>query len=249
MGNSPSVAELPIEWQDVLPNITREDIIRSSRKKCRVVNQSVYLDDDLFDLDDDNHVPIALAILRAHPHLKDIRFNLVPGRMTEENYWAAIFGILHDGGIDIDNVVGAIDDDYETGDEIDESIEIAESDSLVPPIAQSPTGKPGKERSGKLGHTLIAELEQAHFANDDALESNADDTNTPPSYLEKIKAQQAHIARLQKSLREANHKTRKVGTGQLIVLHVQNRVAAEVPYISNSLHDPFEACSRIAQGT
>jgi len=42
------------------------------------------------------------------------------------------------------------------------------------------------------------------------LESNADATNTPPFYLEEIKAQQAHIHRLQKSLREANHRTRKL---------------------------------------
>ena len=40
--------------------------------------------------------------------------------MTEERYWAALFGILHDGGIDnIEELVGKIDDDYETGDEAD----------------------------------------------------------------------------------------------------------------------------------
>jgi len=212
MGNAPSIAELPPEWEDILPNITSEDIINSSRRKCRVVDQSVYLDDDLFDLDDDNHVPIALAILRAHPHLKDIRFKLVPGKMTEENYWAALFGILHDGGIDIEDVVGAIEDDYETGDEVDESTEIGENQVFLPPVAQSPTGQPGKEGNGKkLGRSPIAKLERDYFDDDnDALESTADATNTPPSYLEEIQAQQAHVARLQKALRVANHKTRKL---------------------------------------
>mmetsp|Transcript_28823 Transcript_28823/g.52711 ORF Transcript_28823/g.52711 Transcript_28823/m.52711 type:complete len:170 (+) Transcript_28823:56-565(+) len=159
MGNAPSIAELPPEWEDILPNITSEDVINSSRRKCRVVDQSVYLDDDLFDLDDDNHVPIALAILRDHPHLKDIRFKLVPGKMTEENYWAALFGILHDGGIDIEDVVGAIEDDYETGDEVDESTEIGENQVFLPPLAQSPTGQPGKKGNRKkFGHSPIAKL-------------------------------------------------------------------------------------------
>jgi hypothetical protein len=116
MGNAPSVAELPPEWEDILPNINREDIMRSSHKKCRVEeDKSVYLEDDLFDLDE--HVPTALAILRAAPHLKDIRFKLVPGILTEERFWAALFGVLQYGGIDIDHVAGKIDDDYETGDE------------------------------------------------------------------------------------------------------------------------------------
>lgn len=41
-------------------------------------------------------------------------------------------------------------------------------------------------------------------------ESHSDSTNTPSFYLEEIKAQQAHIHRLQKSLRELNHKMRKL---------------------------------------
>ena len=62
--------------------------------------------------------------------------------------------------------------------------------------------------SGLIPHSLV---EQAYFDDDnDALESKADTTNTPPFYLKEIKAQQAHVARLQKSLREANHKTRKL---------------------------------------
>ena len=51
-------------------------------------------------------------------------------------------------------------------------------------------------------------VERDYF--EDTVESKADESNTPPFYLEEIKAQQAHIARLQKSLREANHKTRKL---------------------------------------
>ena len=123
MGNAPSIAELPPEWSDILPNITTEDIIQSSRKNCKVVNENnnshtvTYLNNDIFDLDDDNHVPLALAILRSYPHLKDIRFKLVPGRLSEENFWAALFGVLHNGGINMDELVGNIDDDYSTGDE------------------------------------------------------------------------------------------------------------------------------------
>ena len=138
MGNSPSVSELPPEWEDILPNITREDIIRSSHKNCRVEeDKSVYLDDDLFDLDE--HVPTALAVLRAAPHLRDIRFRLVPVTLTEERYWAALFGVLQYGGIDVENVAGKIDDDYETGDEGERHGK-----------AQSPP-----ERLGKTKHDLI----------------------------------------------------------------------------------------------
>ena len=91
MGNAPSIAELPPEWDDILPNITQEDIILSSRNKCKVVvrppsqdddnnngndksSTCVYLNDDIFDLDDDDHVPTALAILRSYPHLKDVSY-------------------------------------------------------------------------------------------------------------------------------------------------------------------------------
>lgn len=214
MGNKASIAELPPEWEDILPNITREDIVRSGSKRCRVEEDKlVYLDDDLFDLDE--HVPMALAILRAHPHLKGIRFKLVPGHMTEEQWWAALFGILHDGGIDIEDVVGKIDDDYETGDEVDDTLELGdeeeEDDELTQPLAQSPNDQPVEGENGKkLGRTPIAHLERAYYDDGDgnASESGADETNPP--YLKEIKSQQAHIARLQKSLREANHKARKL---------------------------------------
>lgn len=103
-------------------------------------------------------------------------------------------------------MVGSIGDDYETGDEVDDTMEVGEEDLLLPPVAQSPAEVPSKTKKGKLGRSPIANLERSFYED----ESNADDTNTPPSYLKEIKAQQAHIARLQKSLREANHKTRKL---------------------------------------
>mmetsp|Transcript_33176 Transcript_33176/g.56354 ORF Transcript_33176/g.56354 Transcript_33176/m.56354 type:complete len:317 (+) Transcript_33176:95-1045(+) len=200
MGNKPSIAELPSEWEDILPNITRDDIIRSARKKCRVDDGQVYLDDEPFDLDDE-HVPIALSILRAHPHLKDLRFKLVPGKLTEERYWAALFGILHDGGIEmaVADVVVAIDDDYETGDEASRG-----------ELPQSHLEHLDKGENDKPVRSPIEKLERAYYDNDDALECDADDSNTPDAYLEKIKEQKALIGRLQKSLREANHKTRSL---------------------------------------
>ena len=189
MGNAPSIAELPPEWDDILPNITQDDIILSSRNKCKVVvrppsqdddnnndksSSCVYLNDDIFDLDDDDHVPTALAILRSYPHLKDvslcvvmctfnlynvsyylctavpleqIRFKLVPGKMTEERYWAALFGILHDGGIDnIEELVGKID--YETGDE---------ADAIINDDGQMAEQEHG-EKKKQLGRTPIAKL-------------------------------------------------------------------------------------------
>ena len=155
MGNAPSIAELPTEWEDLLPGITAEDILNSSRKKTKFdEDKSVLLDGVLFDLDE--HVPVALSILRAHPHLKDLRFKLVPGRLTEERYWAALFGILHDGGIDIEEVVGSIEDDYETGDEVDESTEVLENDEVSAPMAQSPA--PEKVKGKKTRGTPIAKL-------------------------------------------------------------------------------------------
>jgi len=76
----------------------------------------------------------------------------------------------------------------------------------------------------------LSSQERDYFDDDnDALESTADATNTPPSYLEEIKAQQAHVARLQKALRVANHKTRKVN---YIVKHLHNLASAN-PYFFN----------------
>ena len=56
-------------------------------------------------------------------------------------------------------------------------------------------------------------IERSYYDDTKALDSNGDDatTNTQHhTYRQEMKAQQAHIARLQKSLREANHKTRKL---------------------------------------
>lgn len=205
MGNAPSVTKLPPEWEDILPNITREDIVCSSRKKCRLEEGNcVYLDEDMFDLDE--HVPVAMAVLRAHPQLKDVRFNLVPGKMTEENFWAAVFGILNDGGIDMEDVVGAIEDDYLPGDEADGSKETGEGENLLSPLAQRLKSKAqsAEKESGNSVRSPIVHLEQTYSDSDDAL------APTTTALLEEIEAQQVRIARLQKSLREANHKTRKL---------------------------------------
>ena len=159
-------------------------IAGSSKKRCRVEDKCVFLNDEPFDLDE--HVPLALEILSAHPHLKDVRFKLVPGRMMEERFWAALFGILNDGVVDIEEVLGddlVIDDDYETGDEV----EVDNINGGSPPAkaAQSPPH--------------------------DQVSSKADASNTPSFYLEEIKAQQELVSSLEKSLREANHKIRKLG--------------------------------------
>ncbi|KAL3792877.1 hypothetical protein HJC23_004802 [Cyclotella cryptica] len=186
MGQGTSSPELPSSWIEILPTITGEDILRSSKKRCRVSeDKRVYLDDEIFDLDE--HVPLALEILSTHPPLKDVRFKLVPGRMMEERFWAALFGILNDGGVDIDEVVGdvAIDDDYETGDEV-------EVDNI--------------NNNGGSPHGKAAQVHQYDQMNTEG-QASAD---APPSYLEEIKAQQELISRLQKSLREANHKIRKL---------------------------------------
>jgi len=151
MGNAPSIAELPPEWSDILPNISQDDILQSSKQNIKTMYDDsnhpvVYLNNDIFDLDDDNHVPLALAILRSYPHLKDIRFKLVPGRLSEERFWAALFGVLYNGGIDnMDELVGNIDDDYSTGDE---------QASPQSPIIQNGKGEKYGERAmpiAKLG--------------------------------------------------------------------------------------------------
>ncbi|EED91628.1 predicted protein [Thalassiosira pseudonana CCMP1335] len=194
MGNSTSTPELPSEWLEILPSITKEEIIISSIKRCRISkDKKVYLDDELFELDE--HVSMAVEILKADSgsHLKDIRFKLVPGRMPEERFWAAVFAILNDGGVDIEGVIGevnSIDDDYETGDEFDDKID----GILHTPKTPSPNDG-----------TVHVQMDNHE------IKSNADSTNTLPFYLEEINAQQAHIHSLQKSLREANHKIRKLG--------------------------------------
>ena len=69
--------------------------------------------------------------------------------MTEERYWAALFGILHDGGIDnIEELVGKIDDDYETGDE---------ADAIINDDEQMTEQEHG-EKKKQLGRTPIAKL-------------------------------------------------------------------------------------------
>lgn len=123
------------------------------------LQKSVYLDDDRFDLDE--HVPTALAILTAYPHLKDIRFKLVPGVLKEERYWECIFGILneHDDGyygdekgIDDDGVenINEVQDDYEI-----EVVQESEK-ALPPPETQSNSGK--TKSTGKIGEKLTTPI-------------------------------------------------------------------------------------------
>ncbi|KAL7510031.1 hypothetical protein ACHAXN_008232, partial [Cyclotella atomus] len=172
----------------ILPKITSDDILRSSKQRCRVTeDKRVYLDDEVFDLDE--QVPLCLEILSAHPHLKDVRFKLVPSRLVEERFWAALFGILNDGVIDIDDVIGEdldIEDDYQPGDEM----EVGGGKSVGSPTPTKAAQSPPQY---------------------DEVISRADASNTPPFYLEEIQAQQELISRLQKSLREANQKIRKLG--------------------------------------
>jgi len=188
MGNHQSIAELPPEWEDVLPYITRDDIVRASRGSGL-----------RFDLDE--HVPIAVAVLRAQPQLRDIRFKLVPSRMTEEMFWAAIFSILNDDGLGTDDLIEII----KTDDGANGSRKSGESDMLLSPIPQCPEtkGKAAKHEKKKSIRTPISHLERAYFDSDDALDTSSDT-------LEEIETPQAHIARLQKSLREANHKIRQL---------------------------------------
>ena len=175
MGNHQSIAELPPEWEHVLPYITRNDIVHASRRSG-----------PRFDLDE--HVPVAVAVLRAQPQLRDIRFKLVPSRMTEEMFWAAIFSILNDDGLGMDDLIEII----KTDDGANGSRKSSESDVLLSPMPQCPETKGKAEKHGT-----------PYFDSDDALDTSSDT-------LEEIETPQAHIARLQKSLREANHKIRQL---------------------------------------
>ena len=194
MGNAPTTAELPPEWEDILPNITREDILHSA--KNRIVEEEdesgksiLLLDQEIFELDD--HVNMALTILQTAPHLKDIRFRLVSNKMKEEKFWAAMFGVLNYAGIDVDNVAGKINDDYETG---DDDFDDRYGREQSPP--QSPPEQPTQKYDESNGYYYES--------------SSVDATNTPQIYLEEFQKQKELIHRLQKSLREANHKTRKL---------------------------------------
>jgi hypothetical protein len=116
--------------------------------------KSVYLDDDLFDLDE--HVPIALAILTAYPHLKDIRFKLVPGVLKEERYWECIFGILDnhgagDGGggeirgVGVENISEAQDEYY---------CELEKEAGMISTSLNAQTSSCKSNPLGKLGEKL-----------------------------------------------------------------------------------------------
>jgi len=242
MGQAPSTPELPEEWNTILPSLTREDIVQSFRTKCRISEydasasasdtdadgedgtrsngngssasknnndnienpeKAIYIYDELFYLDD--YVPMALEILRAHPHLKDVRFKLVPGKMMEEHFWAGVFGILKDGGLDVQvegMEAGDIGDDYQSGDEMIDGhghLGACDNEELPRPVAQSPDDD---AVGGQLGECDTEE----YIKSDNFM----------------IREQGLLIASLQKSLREANHKIRKIG----MELHKERKARA-----------------------
>jgi len=186
MGQTPSTAKLPPEWQALLPKMKRDDIIRSAKRVKIAEDKTIFLDDEEFDLDD--RVPVALAILRDFPHIKDVRFKLVPGRMTEERFWGALFGFLQEtvaADRVVENIVGKISDDV----------------VIERKISQC-------SFSGEAAAKLLSEV------NDDDNNNISSDNraqDTPPFYLEQFKAQEEYIHQLQRSLREANQKIRKLG--------------------------------------
>ena len=82
MGQTPSIVDIPDEWDEILSNLSVDEIVRSSGE--RVFRDSVgtmYLDGRVFDLDE-RTVDLGVAILDAHAHLRGKRFKLVPGRMV-----------------------------------------------------------------------------------------------------------------------------------------------------------------------
>ncbi|KAL7467604.1 hypothetical protein ACHAXS_007863 [Conticribra weissflogii] len=239
MGQAPSTPELPEDWNAILPSLTREDIVQSFRTKCRIAEydaaasgtdadredgtgsyingstdknksdhsdkpeKAIYIHDELFDLDD--YVPMALEILRAHPHLKDVRFKLVPGKMMEEHFWAGVFGILKDGGLGVE-VEGMeaedIGDDYQSGDEmIDGHVHLSPDANNECPrtSAQSP--------DDDVAGVQLWEHDTTEYIKSD-------------NFV--IREQGLLIASLQKSLREANHKIRKIG----MELHKERKARA-----------------------
>ena len=186
MGQSPSTAKLSSEWKTLLPNIKRDDIIRSAKRVRISEDRTIYLDDEEFDLDE--RVPVALAILRDFPHIKDVRFMLVPGRLTEEQFWGSLFGYLQEtveADRVVENVVGKLD------------MDMAEL-QLVSESQSSIDDEPAAV-------TSLSETNDNYNVCDNTSQE------VPPFYLEEFKAQEEHIHRLQRSLREANQKIRKLG--------------------------------------
>lgn len=190
MGQSPSTAKLPSEWKELLPNIKREDIIRSAKRVRISEDRTIYLDDEVFDLDD--RVPVALAILRDFPHIKDVRFKLVPGRLTEEQFWGALFGYLQET-VEADRVIETVVGKLDNMDLAEPQFETRTSQSSI-----------------IIDDELAAARSQSE-ANDNYNSSENSSQDIPPFYLEEFKAQEEHIHRLQRSLREANQKIRKLG--------------------------------------
>ena len=139
--------ELPSEWEDILnfeggwansilSSITRDDVLNTAKTRCRVdeEDKTVYLDGELFDLESE-HIVVAVAILKAHPRWDDIRFKLVPGKLKDGEFWAAIFGLLSEDDIAIeekhdDNTVDAAEEDDSVGSEDEEGALLPQSKNL-----------------------------------------------------------------------------------------------------------------------
>ena len=180
MGQSPSSAALPEEWEPLLSNLKRDDIIQASKRVRITEDRTIYLDDEEFDLDE--QVPVALAILTNFPHIKDVRFKLVPGRMTEEHFWGSLFSFLREtveADRVIENIVG--------------KLEVNVEEMCV-------TSNDNEDA-----------LQSSHDANDVASNGEKSVQDIQSFYLNELKAQEEHIHRLQRGLREANLRIRKLG--------------------------------------
>jgi len=189
MGQTPSIVDIPDEWGEILAHLSVDDIARCSRERVSQERDTVYLNGRVFDMDE-RTVDLCVAILDAHAHLNGTRFQLVPGRMTEERFWAALFGCLT-------NEENGNDDDCET--EIDDSFEVDVVEERKPPC--SPQSRMGTRRSPIANLEKL--YEQSENGHGSLQESRSD-------FIRLIQEQQAHIDRLERSLREANHQQRKM---------------------------------------
>lgn len=147
--SSSSNGDLDVDGNDegAAEDTTDADMNMTGQKK----SDDHHHDDDIFDLDE--HVPTALAILTAYPHLKDVRFKLVPGVLKEERYWECIFGILNDHGNGGDENKDEGGAEYSNGKDLDE--EEVDITPLPPRETPSTTGKP--KPLGKVDKKLLVE--------------------------------------------------------------------------------------------
>ena len=81
----------------------------------------------------------------------------------------------------------------------------------------------------------ISMIQERAYYYDETLKSSANITNTPPFYLDEIKAQNDRINQLEKSLREARHQARK------LTLELQKERSQQQ---ANDVVDLVKACPR-----